>query len=172
MDATTRAVEGGRGMSRQQWGHGYYKGVKDSQKILQEAIDGWSADELELITEYCIAEMTYSRYVIEGYDGEDASAYRVSRFYSIFHNRDRIPVSILDAIYEYILEYGPYNTQITGPAGNKDIENDVIRVYGMNGKKELSEWLRDVTERMKPVFGKIKRSFWYAQGIVMEEVKC
>lgn len=155
-------------MSREQWGNGYHRGVQDAQKKFVEGLDGWQRPEIELIMEYCIAKMYYRRYVLTGQDfHRDISCYPVEWFYSDFGYGDKIPKQILDIIYEYILSYRPYNTQITGPDGGKDIKNDEIRVYGYlpDDFKSYEEWEQDVCQRMTPIFQKIENVWWEQYGL-------
>lgn len=155
-------------MSREQWGHGYHKGVEDGRRGLVEGMEGWNREEIELIMEYCIAKMYYRRHVLVGHDDmQDISAYPVKWFYNDFGDGDKIPKSILDFIYEYILKFRPYNTQITGPRGDKNIEEDDIRVYCYlpNGVRGYEEWCDDVTARMRPIFDKIDTLWWKQAGI-------
>lgn len=152
-------------MSREQWGHGYWQGVKDAREV--EALKDWSQEEIELITEYCISEMYYCRNCVD-FDYEDRSGFAVSRFYAVFGGRDRIDECVLDVIYDYIADYGPYNTAITGPIGKKNIAEDEIRVYSAKPPEEFAsfeEWNANVRERMKPIFKKIHALWWTRHGI-------
>ena len=154
-------------MSREQWGNGYRKGMADALTEMKEkrALQNFSREELETIIEYCIAKMYLYRET-DGYDGDDRSAFRVGRFYSVFNSCEHIPVEVLDVVYDYIWEYRPFNTQITGPSGDKNIEEDVIRVYNSHGgHKTHMDWVNEMNERMKPIFEKIDNQWFEEHGI-------
>ena len=121
-------------MSNSQWGHGYWKGVKDAQNgtVPKSDIDIWAKC-------YCCHFM-----ISNSHKENDRSLYPVEEFITRAVGLDGIPISFAKKIYDYIMEKQPYGCYVSG-ASNDPWEEDYF-VLGNMTKDECYTELEKLKE--------------------------
>lgn len=101
-------------MSREQWGHGYWKGVEDhAAGRVKDSID------IKKTAEMCVLAMAK----MQRSAWENRSLVKVSTFDTFAYRFCGIDTHTLDRVYEYILNNEPFGAYVSG-APNADKSDD------------------------------------------------
>ena len=102
-------------MSREQWGHGYWKGVKDAKegKVIQK-------DEIEKLSKVFVCVMcNFNRT-----KACDKTLFSVRELYIFATTIVGLSEELIHEVYNYILHYTPYGCYVSG-----DLNDDWMKDY-------------------------------------------
>lgn len=122
-------------MSREQWGHGYWKGVEDhAAGRVKDHID------IKKMAEMCVLAMVkMNAHVYEG-----RSLLKVSTFETFAYRFCGIDTHTLDRVYDYILHNEPFGAYVSG-APDADKRDDYYVLPNISAEK-ADEMLRAYEE--------------------------
>lgn len=116
-------------MSREQWGHGYWRGVQDAES--GKAHDNFSDDVKKFICHMCISN---------GAKTYDKSLFAVSELLAICRMAG-VSEKYAKKVYDYIMENEPYGCYISGNPHTTWTDDYFVLPCGFN---DVNYWTKEL----------------------------